>query len=121
MININLVIDESITYKKMTRYSVQPRDQIFVNIYGFLSFPKDMERHLSSKYSQKLFDLAKQSATDTIKATSKRSIQKAGEATFDKITKVSKTSPKYNSETVTHKEEILGERYISPELRQKNN
>ena len=36
--------------------------------------------------------------------------------TCDKIIRVSKTSPKNNSETI---EEILKEKYISPELRQK--
>ena len=44
----------------MTRYSVQSRDQMFVNIYGFLSFAKNMGKNigknLSSKYSQKLLD-----------------------------------------------------------------
>ena len=35
----------------------------------------------------------------------------------DKTTRVSKTSPHNNSET--NKEEILRERYISPELRKK--
>ena len=44
----------------MTRYSVQPRDQIFVKDYGFLSFAKNMgknigkniSKNLSGKYSQ---------------------------------------------------------------------
>ena len=58
----------------MTRYSVQPRDQIFVKGYGFLSFVKNMcknigkniSKSLSGKYSpsvlairQKLLDHAK--------------------------------------------------------------
>ena len=50
----------------MTRYSVQPRDQVFVKGYGFLSFAKNMGRNIgeniskniSSKYSQKLVDHA---------------------------------------------------------------
>ena len=29
----------------MTRYSVQPRDQIIVNGYGFLSFAKNMGKN----------------------------------------------------------------------------
>ena len=45
----------------MTCYSVQPRDQIFVKGYRFLSFAKNMgknigknvNRGLNSKYSQK--------------------------------------------------------------------
>ena len=47
----------------MARYSIQPRDRIFVKDYGFLSFV----RNLSSKYTQKLLDHAKRSATDALK------------------------------------------------------
>ena len=116
----------------MRRYSVQPRDRIFVKGYGFLSFAKNMDRNigknicknLSSKYSQKLLDHAKQSATDALKTAAKRVIQKTAEATGDlignkiagKITRVSKTFQINNSEA---NEEILRNIYISPELRQK--
>ena len=49
------------------RYSVQPRDRIFVKGYGLLSFTKNIGKHidknitknLSSKYSQKLLDHTK--------------------------------------------------------------
>ena len=48
----------------MTRYSIQPKHQIFVKGYGFLSFAKNIgkniSKNLSAKYSQKLFDHAKQ-------------------------------------------------------------
>ena len=30
----------------MTRYSVQPRDQIFVKGYGFLPFGKNMDKYI---------------------------------------------------------------------------
>ena len=64
----------------MTCYSVQPRDQIFVKGYGFLSFAKNKNkntgRNLSGKYSQKLFDHAKLAATDALKTASKKAIQK---------------------------------------------
>ena len=30
----------------MTSYSVQPRDQIFIKIYGFLSLTKNMSKKL---------------------------------------------------------------------------
>ena len=30
----------------MTRYSVQPRDQIFVKGYGYLSFAKNMGKNI---------------------------------------------------------------------------
>ena len=64
----------------MTCYSVQPRGQIFVKGYGFLSFVRNMSRNignnisknLSNKYSQKLVDYAKQSVTDALKTASKR-------------------------------------------------
>ena len=113
----------------MSRYSVQPRDRIFVKGYGFFYFAtnigKNISKNLSIKYSQKLLDHAKKSATDALKTASKRAIQKTTEATgdlignktADKIAKVSKTLPQNNS--VTNEEEILRERHISPEERQK--
>ena len=85
---------------------------------------KNISQNLSSKYSQKPLDHAKQFATDALKTASKRVIQKRAKATgdlignkiADRITKVWKTSPRNNSET---NEEILRERYISPGQRQK--
>ena len=44
------------------RYSVQPRDRMFVIDYGFLAFAKNVGKNLSSKYSQKLLDHGEQSA-----------------------------------------------------------
>ena len=101
--------------------------------YGCLSFTrnigknidKDISKNLTSKYSQKLLDHAKESATDGLKTTSKRAIQKTAEATGDlisnkiayKITRVSKLSPQNNS--VTNEEEISKERDVSLEQRQK--
>ena len=49
---------------------------------GFLSFAKNMvkksgktvNKNLTSKYNQKLLDLAKQSATDALKTYSKKAI-----------------------------------------------
>ena len=84
------------------RYSIEPRDRIYVKGYGFLSFAKNMGKRLSNKYGQKLLDSAKKSTTDAIKTASKRAIQKAAEATgdlignkiADKITSVSKKSTK---------------------------
>ena len=80
------------------RYSIEPRDRIYVKSYGFLSFAKNMGTRLSNKYGQKLLDRVKKSTTDAIKTASKRSIQKSAEATgnlignkiADKITSVSK-------------------------------
>ena len=56
------------------RYSIKPKDRIFVKGYGFLSFAKKMGESLSNKYGQKLFDSAKKSKTDAIKTASKRAI-----------------------------------------------
>ena len=65
----------------MTRYSVPPRDRIFVKGYEFLPFAnmgknvgKNLSKSLSGKYSQKLFDHSKQSAKDELKTSSKRAI-----------------------------------------------
>ena len=63
----------------MVHYSVQPRDRLFVKGYGFLSFAKIMGKNIdgniskkvSSKYSQKRLDHAKQSATDALQLVEK--------------------------------------------------
>ena len=76
------------------RYSLEPRDRIYVKGYEFMSFARSM----SNKYGKKLFDTAKKSATDAVKTASKREIQKTAEATRDlvgnkigdKITSISK-------------------------------
>ena len=114
------------------RYSIEPRDRIYVKEYGFLSFAKNMGKSLSNKYGQKLLDSAKKSTTDAIKTASKRAIQKTAEATgdlignkiADKITSVSKKPNNNNNddddyddyedvEITSHKK-----RYISPKERQ---
>ena len=111
------------------RYSIEPRDRIYVKGYGFLSFAKNMGKSLSNKYGQKLLDSAKKSTTDAIKTASKRAIQKTAEATgdlignkiADKITSVSKKSTKElpNDETEVDVERATAKkRYISPEERQ---
>ena len=49
---------------------------------------KNVSKNISSKYSQKLIDHAKQSASDVIKTASKRAIQKTTDATGDLIWKI---------------------------------
>ena len=61
------------------RYSIEPRDRIYVKGYGFLSFAKNMGKILSNKYGQKLLDSAKKSITDAIKTASKRAILNTAE------------------------------------------
>ena len=75
--------------------------------------------------SEKRLDHVKQSATDAFKTSPKRVTQITAETTgnlsgnkiADKMSRVSKNSSKNNSET--NEEEIIREKYISPELRQK--
>ena len=116
----------------MARYSVQPRNRLVVNVYGFLSsvkkygenIGKTISKNVSSKYSQKLLDHAKQSATDAIQTAIQKRIQKTAEATSDlicnkianEITNVSRTSPQYTSETerVESEPEISTQTHISP-------
>ena len=92
------------------RYSIKPKDRIFVKGYGFVSFVKNMGTHatkvaknLSNKYSQKLIDSTNKSTTYAIKSASKRVIQKTAEAAGDligneianKITSISQFQRKY--------------------------
>ena len=95
------------------RYSIEPRDRIYVKGYGFLSFAKNMGKSLSNRYGQKLLDSAKKSKTDAIKTASKRAIQKAAEATgdlignkiADKITSFSKKSNNNNNNNNNNNED----------------
>ena len=90
------------------RYSIEPKDRIYVKGFGFLSFAENMGKNLSNKYGQKLLDSTKASTTDVIKTASKRAIQKTTAATgdsiankiADKIISVSKKSSK-NSKVIT--------------------
>ena len=103
------------------RYSLEPRDWVYVKGYGFISFARSM----SNRYWKKLLDTAKKSATDAIKIASKRTIQKTAEATgdlignktADKIASISKKPSNISNnddvELTTHKK-----RHISPEERQ---
>ena len=67
------------------RYSIEPRDRIYVKGYRFSSFAKNIDKSLSNEFDQKLLDSAKKFATDAIKTASKRAIQKTVEATCDLI------------------------------------
>ena len=81
---------------------------------------------MSNKYCQKLLDSAKKSTIDVIKTASKRAMQKTSEATgdlignkiIDKITSVSKKSPKELHSQNEDQIKLPKERYISPEKRQ---
>ena len=115
------------------RYSIEPKERRHVKRYGFLSFARNIGTHaakvaknISDKYSQKLVDTTKKSATDAIKTASKIAIQKTAEATedlvgnkiADKITSASKKSSKKpldeEIQSTEVNNEIPKERYISP-------
>ena len=115
------------------RYSIEPRERRHVKGYGFLSFARNIGTHatkiaknMGNKYSQKLVDTAKKSATDAIKTASKRAIQKTAEATGDSVgnkiaDKITSASKKSHNEEIKSNEannEIPKERYISPKERQ---
>ena len=112
------------------RYSIEPRDRLYVKGYGLMSFANNMARNLSNMV--KNISIVLKNLQKTIKTASKRAIPKTAEATSDlignkiadKITSVSKkisTKELHNNdetkeedvEITTHKK-----RYISPEKRQ---
>ena len=111
------------------RYSIEPRDRIYVKGYGFLSFAKNIGKNLSNKYGQKIIDTSKKSTTDAIKNASKRAIQKTAEANgdlignkiADKITSISKKKELHNNDEKEEDIEITTrkKRYISPEERER--
>ena len=91
----------------------------------------NISKNLSGKYSprmlavrQKLFDHAKQFATDALKTSSKRVIKKAAEATGDLIGNkaANKNIQQNNLETVINEnnKEITKERYMSTEKKTRN-
>ena len=41
----------------MTRYSVQPRDRIFVKGYGFLSFAENMDKNIGKNITKNLMSI----------------------------------------------------------------
>ena len=79
----------------MRHYSVQHRDWLFVKGYEFLTSVKNVSRNtlkiiskrLSCKCTQKFFDHANQSATDSLKTISKIAIPKTKKAADDLIGK----------------------------------
>ena len=109
------------------RYSIEPRDRIYVKGYELLFFAKNMSKSLSNK----LLDSTKKSTTDAIKTTSKRATQKTAEAAGDLIgdkiaDKITSVSKKKSTKELHDNDEIKEEdveiatpkkRYISPEER----
>ena len=105
----------------MTRYSDQPSERIFVKGSRFKywytlieNVDKKISKNLSGKYIQKRLDYAKQSAANALETSPKIAIQKTVEKTRDltgnifavEITKVSRTLPRSNADTVTNEKVI---------------
>ena len=97
------------------RYSIEPRERRHVKGYGFLSFARNIGTHaakvaknMNNKYSQKLVDTAKKSATNATKTASKRAVQKTAETTGDLVgNKIAdKITAKPSAPKKSHNEEI---------------
>ena len=56
------------------RYSIEPKNRVYVKGYRFFSFAKNMGTYSSNKYSKKLLHRTKKSTTVAIKTTSKRAV-----------------------------------------------
>ena len=88
----------------------------FVKVYESLSFVKNDDensgknpsKNLCGKYSQNFFDPAKQSATDALKASSKRVIPKTtGDLVDNKIADKIKTFQKLHSRRIKKQLQII--------------
>ena len=99
------------------RYSIEPKERRYVKGNGFMSFA----RNFSDKYSKSLMDkgidvskkFAKPAGKKILKETAKATGDLIGNKIADKITSASKKSDgEVNNE-------ILKERYISPNKRHK--
>ena len=64
------------------KYSIEAKD--LTKTIGN-NFAKNINKNLSSEYSQKLLDCARKYGVDAIKAASKKAIQKTVESTGDSI------------------------------------
>ena len=97
------------------RYSIEPRERIYVKGYGFMSFA----RNFNDKYGKSLRNasktFAKTASKEILKETAKAAGDLIGNKIADKIT--AKPSKKSHDDEVIN--EIPKERYISPKERQK--
>ena len=77
------------------RHSIEHRDRIFDNSYGFLSFAKNMGKNIGENAIKTL-------ATDALKTESKKAIQKIEEATGNLIdNKITSTVAKSYDDRLT--------------------
>ena len=70
-INITLVINYSITYRQRDAFQFSQEVECFQKVMDFWSFVenkgRNISKNLSSRYSQKILDYAKQSAVHALK------------------------------------------------------
>ena len=97
------------------RYSIEPRDRIYVKGYGFLSFAKNIRKNFSNKYGQNLLDSGKKSTTVIFYHYQEDFGNSIGNKIADKITSSSKKSPK---ELQNDKMEAPKKSHKSPQERQ---
>ena len=75
-----------------------------------------MGKNLSNKYSQKLFDHAKQSTRDALKTASKRAIQKLAEATGDLIGKKLSIKLQKNHHKILQRQSTVKQQYQKKDI-----
>ena len=95
------------------RYSIELRERRFVKGYGSMSFARNFRDRYSKSLMDKGIDVSKKFAKTAVKKILKETAKATGDLIGNKITSASKK---------THDEvnnEILKERYISPQDRQK--
>ena len=95
------------------RYSIEPRDRIYLKGYGFLSFDKNMDKSLSNKYGQKLLDSAKKFTTDAIKTALNNNND-------DDDEDVELTTHKKRSISPEERQQIINELKLVPNLANSN-
>ena len=110
------------------RYSIEPKERnILPYARNISTHATKVAKNMSNKYSQKLVNTAKKSATDAIKTASRREVQKIAEAfgdlsgnkIADKITTASKKSHNEEIQSNEVNNEIPKGRYISSKEWQK--
>ena len=104
-------------------YSIEPKERRYVKEYGFLSFA----RNFSDKYSKFLMDKGIDVSKKFAKTAGEKILKKTAKATgdlnsnkiADKITSASKKSDNEEIQSDEVNNEMLKERYISPQEKQK--
>ena len=95
------------------RYSIEPKNRIYVKGYGIQSFGKNIGKKLNNRYGQKVIDSAKKPTADAIRGSSKRAIQK-----FKSCNKISDKITSVSMKKVIEKKNINNEREVPKERQQ---